>query len=108
MLGIGPSVGMPNREHVDAGQRIVEHDAVEQRWATLEQADIAQMEIAMAAPNAPVFSACIEESSDRAKLRHRCNIQQGALEEIARYRAQYVGTPRRPIRRGLDVGPPRP
>jgi hypothetical protein len=44
--------------------------------------------------------------ADEAELLSIARLDEGALEEIVRYRAQFAGTPRRLTRRGLDVGPP--
>ena len=38
-------------KHVDAGQRVGEFEAVEQGRLAIEQADVAQMQIAVAAPH---------------------------------------------------------
>ena len=46
--------------------------------------------------------------ADEAELLSIAGLDEGALEEIARYRAQFAGTPRKLTQRGLDVGPPVP
>jgi hypothetical protein len=45
---------------------------------------------------------------NQAELLSIAGLDEGALEEIARYRAQFAGTPRKLTQRGLDVGPPVP
>jgi hypothetical protein len=44
--------------------------------------------------------------ANEAELLSIVGLHEGALEEIARYRAQFAGTPRRLTRRVLDAGPP--
>jgi hypothetical protein len=46
--------------------------------------------------------------ADEAELLSIAGLGEGALEEIARYRAQFAGAPRKLTRRGLDVGSPVP
>jgi hypothetical protein len=46
--------------------------------------------------------------ADEAELLSIAGLDEGASEEIARYRAQFAGTPRKLTRRGVDVGPPVP
>jgi hypothetical protein len=41
--------------------------------------------------------------TDEAELASIPGLDEVALEEIARYRAQFVGSPRKPIWRGLDA-----
>jgi hypothetical protein len=44
--------------------------------------------------------------ADEAELLSIAGLDEGALEEIARYRAQFAETPRKLTRRALDIGPP--
>ena len=51
-------------EHVDAGKVPAELDAVEEGRDALQQADIAQMQIAMAEPHLACLAARLDESAD--------------------------------------------
>ena len=78
-------------EHVDAGQVVVEFQAIEQNRIALEQADIAQMQVAVTVPQPACLRARVEPASlafERrpaiGKKRHRSLIlrQQGICKPL--------------------------
>jgi hypothetical protein len=71
-------------EDVDAGERIAELNAIERRWATVEETHIPQMEVTMAAPDFSCIAPSIKELSDRRNPVEGCRIKLPDLMHIER------------------------
>ena len=59
-------------QDVDAGDQVAELDAVEQGWLSLDEADVGEMEIAVAATHATRGATAIQQRSMRLKRRLGC------------------------------------